>query len=73
MSQGYTRDGALNDSVTTRLYVYVELGRGVPEIIETGRKISAGNTPGSRASGTSMTSWDCLGGREAATQILELV
>jgi isopropylmalate/homocitrate/citramalate synthase len=39
-------DGALKDSRNYELYHYEELGRGEPEIIETGRKITVGEYSG---------------------------
>jgi len=39
-------DGALKDSKNYELYHYEELGRGEPEVIETGRKITVGEYSG---------------------------
>ena len=43
---GIHADGALKDRRNYELYDFEELGRGEPEIIETGRKITAGEYPG---------------------------
>jgi homocitrate synthase NifV len=43
---GIHADGALKDSRNYELYHYGELGRGEPEIIETGRQIVAGEYSG---------------------------
>jgi isopropylmalate/homocitrate/citramalate synthase len=43
---GIHADGALKDSRNYELYHYEELGRGEPEIIETGRQIIAGEYSG---------------------------
>ena len=43
---GIHADGALKDRRNYELYEYEELGRGEPEIIETGRKITAGEYSG---------------------------
>ena len=43
---GIHADGALKDRKNYELYDYEELGRGEPEIIETGRKITAGEYSG---------------------------
>jgi len=43
---GIHADGALKDRKNYELYDFEELGRGEPEIIETGRKITAGEYSG---------------------------
>ena len=43
---GIHADGALKDRRNYELYDYEELGRGEPEIIDTGRKITAGEYSG---------------------------
>ncbi len=43
---GIHADGALKDRRNYELYNYEELGRGEPEVIETGRKITAGEYSG---------------------------
>ena len=43
---GIHADGALKDRRNYELYDFEELGRGEPEIIETGRKITAGEYSG---------------------------
>ncbi len=43
---GIHADGALKDRRNYELYDYEELGRGEPEVIETGRKITAGEYSG---------------------------
>jgi len=43
---GIHADGALKDRHNYELYDYEELGRGEPEVIETGRKITAGEYSG---------------------------
>jgi homocitrate synthase NifV len=43
---GIHADGALKDRRNYELYEFEELGRGEPEIIETGRKITAGEYSG---------------------------
>ena len=43
---GIHADGALKDRRNYELYDYEELGRGEPEIVETGREITAGEYSG---------------------------
>ena len=43
---GIHADGALKDRRNYELYDFEELGRGEPEVIETGRKITAGEYSG---------------------------
>jgi len=51
---GIHADGALKDRRNYELYDYEELGRGEPEIIETGRKLPRESIPGLRDSAMSM-------------------
>jgi homocitrate synthase NifV len=43
---GIHADGALKDASNYELYDYHELGRGNPEIVDTGRKITTGEYSG---------------------------
>ena len=71
---GIHADGALKDRHNYELYDYQELGRGEPEIIETGRKITAGEYSGIKGF---RNVYEKLEVRfyddEEATKILELV
>jgi len=71
---GIHADGALKDRRNYELYDYEELGRGEPEIVETGRQISTGEYGGIKGFrnvyGELEVSFES---EEAAKEILELV
>ncbi|MBU0533333.1 MAG: homocitrate synthase [Candidatus Omnitrophica bacterium] len=67
-------DGALKDSRNYELYHYKELGRGEPEIIETGRQITVGEYSGIKGFGNVYGKMEIeFKNDEEATKILELV
>lgn len=67
-------DGALKDSRNYELYHYEELGRGEPEIIETGRKITVGEYSGVKGFRNVYGKLEIeFKNDEEATKILELV
>ena len=67
-------DGALKDSRNYELYQYEELGRGEPEIIETGRKITVGEYSGIKGFRNVYGKLEIkFKDDEEATKILELV
>jgi homocitrate synthase NifV len=72
---GIHADGVLKDPHNYELYSYEELGRGDPEMVETGREICAGEYSGisgfSHLMGARM-SWH-FKDKEEAQQVLELV
>ncbi|MDD5465739.1 MAG: homocitrate synthase [Candidatus Omnitrophica bacterium] len=71
---GIHADGALKDRRNYELYDYEELGRGEPEIIETGRKITAGEYSGIKGFRNVYEKLEVAFKDEAeATRILELV
>ena len=71
---GIHADGALQDRRNYELYDYEELGRGEPEIIETGRKITAGEYSGIKGFRNVYEKLEvAFGGDKEATEILELV
>ena len=71
---GIHADGALKDRRNYELYDYEELGRGEPEIIETGRKITAGEYSGIKGFRNVYEKLEvAFGGDKEATEILELV
>ena len=71
---GIHADGVIKDPRNYELYGYEELGRGEPELVETGREISAGEYSGisgfSRVMGKMSVSFK---DKEQAQKILELV
>jgi homocitrate synthase NifV len=71
---GIHADGVLKDPQNYELYGFRELGRGVPEIVETGREIGAGEYSGtsgfSHVMGKMAVSF---ANKEEANEILELV
>ncbi len=73
---GIHADGVLKDPQNYELYGFEELGRGEPELVETGREISAGEYSGisgfSHIMGKMKTAVS-FASREQATEILELV
>jgi len=73
---GIHADGVLKDPQNYELYGFEELGRGEPELVETGREISAGEYSGisgfSHIMGKMKTAVS-FASREEATEILELV
>ncbi|HIE43721.1 MAG TPA: homocitrate synthase, partial [Candidatus Omnitrophica bacterium] len=71
---GIHADGALKDSRNYELYHYEELGRGEPEIIETGRKITVGEYSGIKGFRNVYGKLEIeFKDDEEATRILELV
>jgi len=71
---GIHADGALKDRRNYELYDYEELGRGEPEIIETGRKITAGEYSGIKGFRNVYEKLEVIFKDDAeATRILELV
>ncbi len=71
---GIHADGALKDRRNYELYDFEELGRGEPEIIETGRKITAGEYSGIKGFRNVYDKLEiAFRDDKEATQILELV
>lgn len=71
---GIHADGALKDRRNYELYDFEELGRGEPEIIETGRNITAGEYSGIKGFRNVYEKLEIVfSNEEAATRILELV
>ena len=71
---GIHADGALKDRHNYELYDYQDLGRGDPEIIETGRKITAGEYSGIRGFRNVYEKLEIrFHDDEEATKVLELV
>jgi len=71
---GIHADGALKDRRNYELYDFEELGRGEPEIIETGRKITAGEYSGIKGFRNVYEKLEvAFQNDDEATQVLELV
>jgi len=71
---GIHADGALKDRRNYELYDYEELGRGEPEIIETGRNITAGEYSGIKGFRNVYERLEIkFNNEKEATEILELV
>ena len=71
---GIHADGALKDRRNYELYDFEELGRGEPEIIETGRKITAGEYSGIKGFRNVYEKLELeFHSEEEATKVLELV
>lgn len=71
---GIHADGALKDRRNYELYDYEELGRGEPEIIETGRNITAGEYSGIKGFRNVYEKLEIkFDDEQEATKILELV
>jgi homocitrate synthase NifV len=71
---GIHADGALKDRRNYELYDYEELGRGDPEIIETGRKITVGEYSGIKGFRNVIDKLEVVFHNDKeATEILELV
>jgi homocitrate synthase NifV len=71
---GIHADGALKDRRNYELYDFEELGRGEPEIIETGRKITAGEYSGIKGFRNVYDKLEVMfKNDQEATQVLELV
>jgi isopropylmalate/homocitrate/citramalate synthase len=71
---GIHADGALKDRRNYELYDYEELGRGEPEIIDTGRKITAGEYSGIKGFRNVYDKLEVVFKDDAeATKVLELV
>lgn len=72
-SSGIHADGALKDWRNYELYHYEELGRGEPEIIETGRQIVAGEYSGIKGFRNVAEKFEIeFASEEEATKILDL-
>jgi isopropylmalate/homocitrate/citramalate synthase len=73
-ASGIHADGVLKDSANYELYDYRELGRGEPEIVDTGREICSGEYSGISGFSHIMGKLDIVfRDREEAEEILELV
>ncbi len=71
---GIHADGALKDRRNYELYDFEDLGRGEPEIIETGRKITAGEYSGIKGFRNVYERLEVkFKGEKEATKVLELV
>jgi homocitrate synthase NifV len=71
---GIHADGALKDSRNYELYHFEELGRGAPELIETGRQITVGEYSGIKGFRNVYDKLEIeFKNEEDATRILELV
>jgi len=71
---GIHADGALKDRRNYELYDFEELGRGEPEIVETGRKITAGEYSGIKGFRNVYEKLEvAFGDDKEATEVLELV
>ncbi|MFA5096099.1 MAG: homocitrate synthase [Candidatus Omnitrophota bacterium] len=71
---GIHADGALKDRRNYELYDYEELGRGEPEVIDTGRKITAGEYSGIKGFRNVYDKLEVVFKDDAeATKVLELV
>ncbi|MFA5145418.1 MAG: homocitrate synthase [Candidatus Omnitrophota bacterium] len=71
---GIHADGALKDRRNYELYDFEELGRGEPEIIETGRKITAGEYSGIKGFRNVYEKLEVeFSDNKEATEVLELV
>ncbi len=71
---GIHADGALKDRRNYELYDYEELGRGEPEIIDTGRKITVGEYSGIKGFGNVYDQLEIkFANNEEAKKVLELV
>ncbi|MDD2680302.1 MAG: homocitrate synthase [Candidatus Omnitrophica bacterium] len=71
---GIHADGALKDRRNYELYDYEELGRGEPEIIDTGRKITAGEYSGIKGFRNVYDKLEIVFKDDSeATEVLELV
>jgi citrate (Re)-synthase len=73
-ASGIHADGVLKDPHNYELYGFEELGRGEPELVETGREICAGQYSGISGFSHLMGKMSvCFETREEANEILELV
>jgi isopropylmalate/homocitrate/citramalate synthase len=73
-ASGIHADGVLKDPENYELYSFKELGRGEPEMVETGREISSGEYSGISGFGHVMGKLDVrFESRDEAEKILELV
>lgn len=73
-ASGIHADGVLKDPQTYELYGYEELGRGEPELVETGREICAGEYSGISGFSHIMGKIEVsFANREEANEVLELV
>jgi homocitrate synthase NifV len=71
---GIHADGALKDRRNYELYDYEELGRGEPEVIDTGRKITVGEYSGIKGFGNVYDQLEIkFRDEEEARKVLELV
>lgn len=73
-ASGIHADGVLKDPENYELYGYEELGRGEPELVETGREITSGEYSGISGFGHIMGQMEVeFSSKEEASNILELV
>lgn len=73
-ASGIHADGVLKDPENYELYDFEELGRGEPELVETGREICAGEYSGASGFSHVMGKMEVsFASKEEATKILELV
>ena len=71
---GIHADGALKDRRNYELYDFEELGRGEPEVIETGREITVGEYSGIKGFRNVFERLEVMfNSEDEATKILELV
>ena len=73
-ASGIHADGVLKDPQNYELYGFEELGRGEPEMVETGREICSGQYGGISGFSHIMGKMSvCFASREEADEVLELV
>ena len=73
-ASGIHADGVLKDPQNYELYGYEELGRGEPELVETGREICSGQYSGISGFSHLMGKMSvCFKSKEEANEVLELV
>ncbi len=72
-ASGIHADGVLKDPQNYELYGFEELGRGEPELVETGREICSGQYSGISGFSHLMGKMSvCFGSKEEANEVLEL-
>jgi isopropylmalate/homocitrate/citramalate synthase len=73
-ASGIHADGVLKDPHNYELYGFAELGRGEPELVETGREICSGQYGGISGFSHIMGKMSvCFNSKEEANEVLELV
>jgi isopropylmalate/homocitrate/citramalate synthase len=73
-ASGIHADGVLKDPQNYELYGFEELGRGEPELVETGREICSGQYSGISGFSHLMGKMSvCFASKEEANEVLELV